>query len=167
MIWLVLGVDLWSYSHLMQRMTPGIRARLGDSWGKGIVAVLSFVALGVMIYGYKHADNVELWSPPGFLRHINNLLMLVAVVGFNIGLSRGVMRTWTRHPMLGAVMVWAVAHLLVNGDLASLILFGGIGLWALAEMLLINRMAPAWVPPLPSHVWMATTPPNTAADAAR
>ena len=152
MIWLVMGVAIWAGSHLMKRVTPGFRAGLGDGPGKGVVAVLALLAIGLMIDGYKHADYVVLWSPPAFLRHINNVLMLVAVVLLNMGASRGVMRTWLRHPMLTAVMVWAVAHLLVNGDLASLILFGGLGLWALADMLVINRMEPAWVPPVPGPI---------------
>ena len=152
MIWLILGVAIWAYSHLMKRVTPGIRAGLGEGRGKGVVAVLALVAISLMIYGYKHTDYVDLWSPPAFLRHINNLLMLIAVVLVNMSASRGVMRRWMRHPMLTAVMVWAVAHLMVNGDLASLILFGGIGLWALGDMLMINRMEPAWVPPVPGPI---------------
>ena len=152
MIWLILGVAIWAYSHLMKRVTPGIRAGLGEGRGKGVVAVLALVAISLMIYGYKHTDYVDLWSPPAFLRHINNLLMLMAVVLVNMSASRGVMRRWMQHPMLTAVMVWAVAHLMVNGDLASLILFGGIGLWALTDMLMINRMEPAWVPPAPGPI---------------
>ncbi|MEO8241735.1 MAG: NnrU family protein [bacterium] len=147
MIWLVLGVLLWAYSHLMKRLTPGFRAGLGNGLGKGVATVLTVLALIAMIYGYRHADYVQVWQPPTFLRHVNNLLMLIAVVLLNIGYSRGVMRTWLRHPMLTAVLFWSVAHLLVNGDLASLELFGGIGIWAMIDMLAINRMEPAWVRP--------------------
>ena len=152
MIWLVFGVLLWTYAHLMKRVTPGFRAGLGDGKGKALVAVLSIVAIGLMIHGYKNADYLQLWTPPAFLRHINNLAMLVAVVLVNLSASRGVMRTWLRHPMLTAVMVWAVAHLLVNGDLASVILFSFIGLWALVDLRLINQMEPAWIPPAPGPI---------------
>jgi uncharacterized membrane protein len=147
MIWLVIGVALWAYSHLMKRVTPGFRAGLGDGPGKGVAAVLSLLAIGLMIYGYKTAEVVDLWYPPEFLRHINNLLMVIAVILVNLGHSRGVMRTWLRHPMLGAVKVWALAHLLVNGDLASLVLFGGLLAWAVVDMILINRMERGWVRP--------------------
>ncbi|NBR53740.1 MAG: hypothetical protein EBT91_10000, partial [Rhodobacteraceae bacterium] len=54
------------------------------------------------------------------------------------------------HPMLGGVKVWAFAHLLVNGDLASVVLFGGLLLWSVASMLLINRAEPEWQRPGPS-----------------
>jgi uncharacterized membrane protein len=152
MIWLVIGVALWAYSHLMKRVTPGFRAGLGDGAGKGVAAVLSLLAIGLMIYGYRSADYVELWSPPAFLRHVNNLLMLVAVIMVNLGYSRGVMRTRMRNPMLTSVKVWALAHLLVNGDLASLVLFGGILAWAVLDVILIKRMEPVWVRPAPGPV---------------
>jgi uncharacterized membrane protein len=147
MIWLVIGVLLWAFSHLMKRITPGFRASLGDGPGKGVVSVLSLLAVAAMIYGYKHAEVTDLWDPPLFLRHINNLLMLIAVVLVNLGSSRGVLRTKMRHPMLTSVKVWALAHLLVNGDLASVVLFGGLMAWAVVDVILINRMQPEWTPP--------------------
>jgi uncharacterized membrane protein len=152
MIWLVIGVALWAYSHLMKRVTPGLRASLGDGPGKGVVAVLSLLAIGAMIYGYRTAAVVDLWYPPEFMRHINSLLMVIAVILVNMGYSRGVMRTWMRHPMLTSVKVWALAHLLVNGDLASLVLFGGLLAWAVVDVILINRMERAWVRPAPGPV---------------
>jgi uncharacterized membrane protein len=152
MIWLILGVALWSYSHLMKRVTPGFRASLGDGPGKGVVAVLALIAIGLMIYGYQQAPVVPLWEPPAFMRHINNTLMLIAVLLVNLGNSRGVMRTWLRHPMLTSVKVWALAHLLVKGDLASVILFGGLLAWAVFDVIKINRMEPAWVRPAPGPV---------------
>lgn len=152
MIWLILGVLLWAFSHLMKRVTPGLRAALGDGPGKGVVSLLSFVALGLMIYGYRHADVVVVWEPPAFLRHVNNLLMVVAVLLLNLNANRGRGRTLMRHPMLTAVKTWALAHLLVNGDLASVILFGGVLAWAVLDVILINRMEPAWQRPAPGPV---------------
>lgn len=147
MTMLVLGVAIWACSHLMKRVTPGLRASLGDAGGKGVVTVLSFLSLYLMIAGYRAAEVVVLWSPPAFLTHVNNLLMLVAVLLLNLKANRGVMRSWMRHPMLTAVKTWAVAHLLVNGDLASVILFGGLLAWAVADVVMINRMEPAWARP--------------------
>lgn len=152
MIWLILGVALWSWSHLLKRVAPGFRAGLGEGRAKGLVTAASLVAIGLMIYGYKHAEPVQLWDPPAFMRHINNLLMVFAVLLVNLGASRGVMRTWLRHPMLTSVKVWALAHLLVNGDLASIILFGGLLAWAVVDVIRINRMEPAWVRPAPGPV---------------
>ena len=151
MIWLVLGVLLWTYSHTMKRMNPGFRAGLGDA-GKGLVAVLSLVALGLMIWGYRSAEVIPLWQPPAAMRHANNGLMLLAVLLVGMGANRGRLRTLLRHPMLTSVVLWAVAHLLVNGDVASLILWGGMGLWAIFDMAAISRMEPPWVRPAPGPV---------------
>jgi uncharacterized membrane protein len=149
---LIAGVLLWAYSHLMKRVTPGFRAGLGDNTGKLVATVLSLAAIVLMVMGYRQADVVVLWDPPAFLRHINNLLMLIAVWLVNLGASRGVLRTKIRHPMLTAVKTWAIAHLLVNGDLASVILFGGILVWAVLDLILINRMEPVWQRPAPGPV---------------
>ena len=145
---LTLGVVLWAYSHLMKRVTPNLRASLGEAKGKGVVALLSFVALGLMIWGYRGtgAETIQLWNPPAFLNHINNLLMLIAVFLVNLGYVPGLLRSKMRHPMLGAVKVWALAHLLVNGDLASVILFGGMLAWAVFDMIKINKMQ-VWARP--------------------
>ena len=85
MVWLILGVILWSYSHLMKRVTPGFRAGLGDNAGKLVATVLTFAALALMITGYRAAEVVILWEPPGFLRPISILLMLVAVILVTLG----------------------------------------------------------------------------------
>lgn len=147
MVWLVIGVLLWAYSHLMKRVTPGLRARLGEGPGKGLVTILSFLSIWAMVQGYRTAGLVPLWQPPEGLRVVSLALMALAVVLVTLGFSRGVMRTWLRHPMLTSVIVWAVAHLMMRGDLASLVLFGGIGLWALVDMTAINRMQPEWQRP--------------------
>ena len=149
---LIAGVLIWAYSHLMKRFTPGLRAGMGDNGGKIVVTILSFLAIWLMVKGYRSADVVVLWTPPASMVHVNNLLMLLAVYLLNLGFSRGVMRTKLRHPMLMSVKTWAVAHLLVNGDLASVILFGGILVWAVVDMVMINRMQRDWVPPAPGPV---------------
>lgn len=147
MLLLTAGVLLWAWSHLMKRVTPGFRAGLGDTGGKIVASVLALVAIVLMVKGYRSAEVVVLWSPPAAMVHVNNLLMLLAIYMVNLGYSRGVMRTKFRHPMLSAVELWALAHLLVNGDLASVILFGGLLLWAMVDLVMINRMQREWIPP--------------------
>jgi uncharacterized membrane protein len=152
MLLLVIGVLLWAYSHLMKRVTPGFRAKLGDGPGKGVVTVLSVLSICLMYVGYGQADRTELWPKLAAFTHINNLLMLFAVILLFMQANRGVMRTWLRHPMLTAVKVWALAHLLVNGDLPSIILFGGLMAWAVVDVILINRMEPPWNRPAKGQV---------------
>lgn len=146
---LILGLVLWYVSHLMRRVAPGARAALGEMPGKAILAALSLVAVVMMVKGFQFAPTIDIWSPPGFLRHINNLLMAIAVFLLFLGYVPGLLRTRIRHPMLTAAKTWAFAHLLVNGDLASIVLFGGMMGWAVIDLILINRQVPVWDRPAP------------------
>lgn len=146
---LILGLALWFGSHLFKRLLPGLRRRLGDGPSKILVSVLSLLALYLMVQGFRSAEVVAVWNPPAFLTHVNNLLMLVAVFLLNLGASRGVLRSKIRHPMLASVKTWAVAHLLVNGDRAGMVLFGGLLVWAVVSVIVINRQQPDWSRPAP------------------
>ncbi|WP_333816452.1 NnrU family protein [Tabrizicola sp.] len=154
---IVLGLLLWWGAHLWKRMAPASRARWGEP-GKGLVTVLLLAGVVLMVIGFRGsewlgidgAEFVELWYPPRFLVHVNNLLMAFAVYLFAAsGMKTRITRV-IRHPQLTAVKTWAVAHLLVNGDLASVVLFGGMLAWAVVEVILINRAEPRPVPPAPA-----------------
>ena len=145
---IILGLALWIGAHMFKRMAPGPRARLGNA-GKGLVALGILVGVALMYLGYKGADFIAVYTPVPGIGHLNNLMMLVAVFFFGIGSSKGTLADKIRHPMLWGMVIWAVAHLLVNGDQASVVLFGGLGLWALAQRALINRAEPDWTPPEP------------------
>ena len=143
---LILGLILYSGSHLFKRLLPDRRAAMGDA-GKGVVALVSLAGIVLMVMGYRAAPYIEVWSPPRFLIHVNNLLMVIAVFLLGVGNVWGVVRTKLRHPMLGAVKVWALAHLLVNGDLAGMVLFGGLLAWAVLSLILINKAERIWLRP--------------------
>ena len=147
---LVLGLLIWVGAHIFKRVAPEQRAAMGDK-GKGAVAVLLLVSLGLIIWGYRGAEFINVWYPPSFMVHVNNLLMLIAVFVFGMSATTGRLRGKMRHPQLTAVKIWAVAHLLVNGDLASIILFGGMLGWAVLEVILINRAVPVWDRPQPGE----------------
>jgi uncharacterized membrane protein len=146
---LILGLLFWVGAHYFKRLMPEARARLGDK-GKGLVAVAIVAGLVLMILGYRGADFIAIWTPPSFFIHINNALMVLAFWTFGSSAAKGA-KVWpanrTRHPQLMAVKIWALAHLLVNGDLASIILFGGLMAWAVGEVILINRAEPQWTAP--------------------
>jgi len=145
---LVLGLLLWVGAHIFKRVMPEQRAALGDR-GKTMVTVALLISLGLMIWGYRGAEFIPVWYPPAFLVHVNNLLMLIAIFVFGMSATTGRLRGKMRHPQLTAVKIWAVAHLLVNGDVASIILFGGLLAWAVIEVILINRAEPVWDRPEP------------------
>lgn len=135
---LILGLVVWTAVHVWKRVAPDHRAKFGDK-GKGIVALGSVAAIVLMVLGYGAADATPYWSRTSAMTGVNNLLMLLGVYLFAASGKGTRVTRFIRHPQLTAVVVWAVAHLLVNGDLRSIVLFGGLAVWALAEMVLINR----------------------------
>lgn len=146
---LILGLILWAGAHYFKRLMPERRAALGDA-GKGVVAVALVISIVLMVIGYRSAEFIPVWTPPSYFVHINNLLMLIAFFVFGMSATTGRLRGKMRHAQLTAVKIWAVAHLLVNGDLASIILFGGMLAWAVSEVILINR-SEEWVRPEPGE----------------
>ena len=144
---LIAGLGLFSAPHLLKRLAPEWRASKGD-WMKGVVSILLVLSIVLMSRGYSAADPVVLWPRWEPLVHLNNLLNLVAVYLFVASNAGGRVATRMRHPQLTAVKVWAVAHLLVNGDLASIVLFGGLLAWAVVEVILINKRT-EWAPAVP------------------
>lgn len=148
MLLIILGLILWTGVHYWKRLGPAHRAGFGEK-GKLLVTGGAVVALVLMVLGYRGADFITVWTPPEFLTHLNNLLMLLAFFVFGMSATTGRLRGKMRHPMLAAVKIWACAHLLVNGDLASIILFGGMLAWAVGSVILINRAEPDWARPEP------------------
>ena len=142
---LILGLLLFAGSHLFKRLAPDARAGLGDK-GKLLVTLLSLAGIVLMVVGYRGAEWVPVYSPLPGMGHANNTLMLVSLFLFGVGGTKGTLYPKLRHPMLWGTVIWAVAHLLVNGDQASIVLFGGLLIWALLERQLINRSAD-WVAP--------------------
>lgn len=143
---LVSGLAIWIAAHLFRRVMPRQREAMGK-WGRPVVAVLIVISLVMIVFGYRQAEETFLYVLPGWSWHLNNLLMLVAIFLMDVGRVRGVVRTRIRHPMLTGVLVWSVAHLLVNGDLPSLVLFGGMAVWAVLEIIVINRAEGVWLRP--------------------
>ena len=138
MIFLILGLVLWAGLHFWKRLAPDHRAGFGDK-GKGIVAAGLVAAIVLMVIGYRGTDGTFYWGRSTALTGINNLLMVFAIYLFASSGAKTRITKAIRHPQLTAVVVWAVAHLLVNGDTPSFVLFGGLALWAVAEMSVINR----------------------------
>lgn len=146
MLLLILGVALWWAAHLFKRLAPDARATMGDK-SKGIVALVLAVSIVLMIFGYRMAEGTVFWGRSPAMTGINNLLMVFALYFSSPGPKKGALFYRMRHPMLTGFLLWAVAHLLVNGDTESFVLFGGLGLWAIVSMIVINRAEPGWTPP--------------------
>ena len=143
MFLLALGLAVLIIPHLAKRLLP-VTYR---EWGRGgqvAMGVTSILGTVLMIIGYRSTSGVFYWGRTPALVGINNLLMLVAVYLFA---AHG-MKTWIarqiRWPMVWGVILWAVAHLLVNGDTPSFLLFGGLGIWSLLHMGLMAKTSGPW-----------------------
>ena len=141
MVLLVIGLICFLGIHVVPA-TPGLRIKLISVSGLGIYklgfSIASAVTLAMIIIGYKDAhwsgnSNVQLWTLPEILRPITVLLMLPAFILFVSAYVPSRIRNAAKHPMLMAVTIWAFAHLLVRGDLASVLLFGGFLAFAIVD----------------------------------
>lgn len=140
---MILGVALWWGAHLFKRVAPDARADMGDK-GKGLVALALLGSVVLMVIGFRGADVGQVWFPPVWGTHLNNLLVLAAIFMMSPAPRKGKLLNNMRHPMLVGFGLWAFAHLLVNGDLASVLLFGGLLVWSVVEIIVINRAEPRW-----------------------
>lgn len=147
MLVLVLGLIVFLGVHSVSIVAPGWRtatvARLGDKPWKGMYSIASAVGLALIVVGYGLArrDPVVLYTPPVALRHLALVVMLPVFPLFFAAYLPGRIRSAAKHPMLVAVKLWAVAHLLANGTLADVVLFGGFLAWAVADRISVKRRA--------------------------
>ena len=137
---LIIGLILFLGSHSARIFAEPWRNhmidRLGEVKWKGLCAILSLIGLVLIVIGYGQARQmpVVLWQPPTYLAHIAILLNLIAFIFLASSLSKNnAIRLKLKHPMILGVKVWALAHLLANGTLTALILFGSFLLWAVLD----------------------------------
>ncbi|MEM9715631.1 MAG: NnrU family protein [Pseudomonadota bacterium] len=140
---LLIGLAVFMIGHFWKRVMAGTYALIGAP-AKGISAGIILVGLVMIIFGYRSAPFETVYTPPTWGAHLNWVLMFIAVGLLGAGHSKGNIKTWFRHPMLLSVIVWAIAHLLANGDLASVLMFGTLGLWALLEIFVVNKATGPW-----------------------
>lgn len=143
---LIAGIILFLGIHLLRVIKPDFRAamvaRMGENGWKGAYSVASLLALVVLVYGYAVARPVavDLWYPPVWTAHLALTLMLLAVICLVAGfLPAGYIATRAKHPMVLSVKIWALAHLLANGDLASVLLFGSFLAWGVILRIALKR----------------------------
>lgn len=146
MLVLILGIVVFLGAHSFATLR-GPRARLVERFGlgpyKGLFSLVVLIGLVLIVVGfsrYRAGGPIPVWSPPDRTRHVTILLMWLAFVSLacvNPAPSR--IRGWLRHPMLLAVKIWALAHLLANGDLGGMILFAAFILWAGYDRFAVKR----------------------------
>ncbi len=154
MIKLTLGILLWGLTHLIPAAFSGLRknllGKLGENGYKGAFTLLMVLAIYLVISGWKAAVPESVFLPPVWGRHVTALLVLIGFVLFFAPYPPNNIKRMLRHPQLTGVVCWGVGHLLANGEARSIVLFGGLALWAIIEMVLINRRDGAWRKPAPA-----------------
>lgn len=155
---LVLGLLLWSVLHFLPVFAPTMRAgflsKLGEGPYRGLFSLLMFGSIGLMVMGWRSSvAGEELFAGGYSLRHVTYAFILAAIILFGAAKGQSRIRRVIRHPMLTGVIVWGTGHLLVNNDPRSLVLFGGMVVWALISIVGINRRDGAYRPPDPWS-WM-------------
>jgi uncharacterized membrane protein len=153
---LIAGLVIFLGIHSVAIVAPAWReaqiAQRGDKTWKGLYSIISVVGFALLIYGYGLARQapVLLYAPPTALRHIALLLMVPVFPLLLAAYLPGRIKTVAKHPMLLATKIWATAHLLANGNLADVLLFGSFLAWAVADRIAAKRRpVPRVVPGAP------------------
>jgi uncharacterized membrane protein len=128
-------------------------ARIGERPYKALMALVSIVGLILIGYGfarYRATGWIHVWHPPHWTYYITEFLMWPASIFVVAAYVRGNIWRALKHPMLVGVKTWAVAHLIANGDLGSILLFGSFLAWAGYDRVTLNRRADPGAPPIPA-----------------
>jgi uncharacterized membrane protein len=152
---LILGLVLFLGVHLLttrRELRGRIIAATGEGGYKGGYTLVSFAGLALIVWGYakyRATGWIDVWYPPVAFRHITVALMLPAVIMVVASYIRGRIYTTLKHPMLAGVKLWAASHLLANGDLGSILLFGSFLAWAVYDRISLKHRTDAGGPPIP------------------
>jgi uncharacterized membrane protein len=153
---LIIGLVLFIGTHVFVTLR-GTRTAVIEAIGewpyKGAIAVLSIIGVLLIGFGfgeYRRTAWVDVWYPPHWTYYITQLLMWPASIFVVAAYIRGNIWRTLKHPMLVGIKTWAAAHLISNGDLGSIILFGSFLLWAGYDRVSLKHRADAGAPPLPA-----------------
>jgi uncharacterized membrane protein len=127
-------------------------ARIGEGPYKGLYSLVSLIGLVLIGYGfarYRATGWIDVWYPPAWTRHVTVALVWPAIICLFAAYSPGRIKTALKHPMLVGIKLWAVAHLISNGDLGSIVLFGSILAWAVYDRITLKRRSDPGAPPFP------------------
>jgi uncharacterized membrane protein len=156
---LVLGLILFLGPHVVVTLRgrrEQVIKQIGEWPYKGVFAAVSIVGLYVIGKGfgiYRDAGTIAIWDPPTWTRYITEGLMLPACIFVAAAYIPGEIKRRLKHPMLVGVKTWAVAHLVANGDLGGIILFGSVLAWAVYDRITLKRRSDPGGPPIPVGGW--------------
>jgi uncharacterized membrane protein len=152
---LVIGLVLFIGAHVFvtfRAQRDAVVARIGEWPYKGVMALVSLIGIILIGYGfggYRATSWIDVWYPPRWTFYITQILMWPASICVVAAYSRGNIWRKLKHPMLVGVKTWAVAHLISNGDLGSIVLFGSFLAWAVYDRITLKRRTDPGAPPIP------------------
>jgi uncharacterized membrane protein len=152
---MIVGLAVFIGAHLfttMRTQRAAVIARLGEGPYKGLYSLVSLIGILLIAYGfglYRSTGWIEVWHPPRWTRHVNNILLWPALVCIAAAYIPGDIKRVLKHPMLVGIKLWAVGHLIANGDLGSIILFGSILAWAVYDRITLKYRTDPGAPAFP------------------
>ncbi|MCB1687529.1 MAG: NnrU protein [Halioglobus sp.] len=159
MVLLTLGILLFAFVHFIPSLAPALKTnaltRLGEGGYKGIFSLLLLGSFGLIIFGWRSVEPSAVYLPPPGLHKVALGLLALAFLLMAVSARNSRLKLLIRHPQLTGVALWGFSHLLLNGDNRSIVLFGGMLVWAVIEIFAINRR---------EGVWIKTAPPSWGAE---
>jgi len=152
---MILGLVLFLGGHAFvpfRKARSAAIGRIGEVPYKGVFALVAVAGLVLIVYGfaaYRAEGLIPVWNPPTWMRHVTAALVWPAAILVVAAYIRGEIYRRLKHPMLAGVKLWAFAHLLVNGDLGGIILFGSILAWAVFDRISLKHRGDQGGPPIP------------------
>jgi uncharacterized membrane protein len=154
---LILGIIVFLGAHsftALREPRAALIGRIGAQPYRGLHSLVSVAGLVLIIWGfalYREGGLIPVWTPPEGMRHLTILLMWFAFVSLAcMNPAPGRIRGWLRHPMLVAIKIWALAHLLANGDLGGMVLFASFLAWAVFDRIAVKRRGDLGAPRITS-----------------
>ena len=157
MLVLIAGIIIFLGAHsftTFRKMRLGLIAGIGAGAYKGVHSLVSLIGFVLIVWGFSlyRADGlIQIWTPPTWAGHLTIVLMWCAFVALAcMNPAPGRIRGWLRHPMLVSIKIWALAHLLANGDAGGMLLFGSFLAWAVFDRIAVKRRGDMGAPRIAS-----------------
>jgi uncharacterized membrane protein len=156
---LIIGLLVFLGPHVFvtrRKARAALIARVGEWPYRALFALVSIA--GIVLIGWGFADYrahglIPVWTPPGWTRHVTVALVWPAIILVTAAYIPGDIKRTLKHPLLAGVKLWAVAHLISNGDLGGIILFAAILAWAVFDRISLKSRADPGGPPIPAGGW--------------
>jgi len=152
---LIIGLVIFLGAHVFvtrREARAALIARIGLMPYRALFGLVSLIGIVVIVWGfglYRASGYIQVWSPPSWMGHVTVLLVWPAIIFATAAYVRGDIARRLKHPLLVGIKLWALAHLLSNGDLGGIILFGAILAWAVYDRISLKRRTDAGAPAIP------------------